>query len=592
MTHDYMTALKKPRRSASLSPVLLFLTCLSLLSLLLTPLAGRSQTFRVTIASALQTESLDGRLLLLLSNNDKAEPRMQISDAAVTQMVFGVDIEGWQPGRSQLVDMSAIGYPLERLKDVPAGDYYVQVLLHKYETFHLKNGHTVKLPMDRGEGQHWDVAPGNIYSTPVKIHFDPASSGEIRLVIDQTIAPIKDPVDTKYVKHIRIQSKLLTEFWGRPMYLGAHVLLPDGFDEHPNVKYPLAIFHGHFPSDFGGWRTTPPDENLPYDTSTRFRIANYHKIEQKLAYEFYKEWTGPGFPRVLAIEIEHANPYYDDSYAVNSENLGPYGDAITYELIPEIERRFRGIGQGWARFTYGGSTGGWEALAVQVFYPDQYNGCYAACPDPIDFHHYTTIDIYHDKNAYYVESAYKKTPRPGYRDYLGHVSAMVKEMNQRELALGTRSRSGDQFDIWEAVFSPSDADGYPKRIFDKYTGAIDSSVAAYWQEHFDLTHIIRRDWPKIGEQLKGKIHIYVGEMDSYYLNNAVYTAEDMLKTLNNPVCDCQVDYGDRAEHCWNGDHTQPNYISRLRYHQMYIRKWAEEVKSRAPKGADLKSWRY
>ncbi len=560
--------------------------------LLLAALSGQAQTFRVTITPALQQAALDGRLLLLLSNNDKAEPRFQVNDAAGTQLVFGVDVEGWQPGATQLVDMRAYGYPLERLKDVPAGDYYVQVLLHKYETFHLKTGHTVKLPMDRGEGQHWNEAPGNVYSTPVKIHFDPSTSGEIALMIDKVIPPIKDPQDTKYVKHIRIQSKLLTEFWGRPMYIGAHILLPEGFDEHPNVKYPLAIFHGHFPADFGDWRTTPPDENLPYDTSTRFRIANYHKIEEQLAYDFYKEWTGPNFPRVLAIEIEHANPYYDDSYAVNSENLGPYGDAITYELIPEIERQFRGIGKGWARFTYGGSTGGWEALAVQVFYPDEYNGCYAACPDPVDFHHYTTIDLYNNKNAYYVESDYRKTPRPGERDYLGHVSTEVHEMNQRELALGTRSRSGDQFDIWEAVFSPSDADGYPKRIFDKYTGVIDSSVAVYWKEHFDLTHIIQRDWPKIGDKLKGKIHIYVGTMDTYYLNDAVYDAEGVLKKLNNPACDCQVDYGDRAEHCWNGDHIQPNYISRLRYHQMYIKKWAEEVKTRAPKGADLKSWRY
>jgi len=561
-------------------------------ALLLIAVSGQTQTFRVTVAGTLQQSALDGRLLLLISNNDKEEPRFQVSDAAGTQMVFGVDVEGWQPGESSLVDMHAFGYPLERLRDVPAGDYYIQVLFHKYEAFHLKDGHTVKLPMDRGEGQHWNQAPGNIYSTPIKVHFDPATSGEISLTIDHIIPPIAEPQDTRYIKHVKVQSKLLSEFWGRPMYIGAHVLLPEGYEEHPSGKYPLAIFHGHFPADFDGFRVTPPDDNLPPDTSARFRITGYNKIIQQEAYSFYKQWTGAGFPRVLAIEIEHANPYYDDSYAVNSECLGPYGDAITYELIPEIEKRFRGIGQGWARFTYGGSTGGWEALAVQVFYPDQYNGCYASCPDPVDFHHYTTIDIYNDKNAYYVSSDYKKTPRPGYRDYLGHVSAMVKDMNQRELALGNRSRSGDQFDIWEAVFSPMDRDGYPKRIFDKYTGAIDPAVATYWKEHFDLTHIIQRDWPKIGDKLKGKIHIYVGDMDSYYLNNAVYSAEDMLKKLTAPGCSCEVDYGDRAEHCWNGDHEHPNYISRLRYHQMYIKKWAEEVKTRAPKGADLKSWRY
>ena len=357
-------------------------------------------------------------------------------------------------------------------------------------------------------------------------------------------------------------------------------------------RYPVAIFHGHFPDDISGFRTTPPDENLKPDTSDRFHIIGYNKIVQQEAYDFYKLWTGKNFPRVLVVEIQHPTPYYDDSYAVNSESQGPWGDAITYELIPEIEKQFRGIGKGWARFMYGGSTGGWEALAAQVFYPDEYNGSYAACPDPIDFHHYTTVDIYNHKNAYYVESDFKKTPRPGHRDYLGHVSAMVKDMNQRELALGSRSRSGDQFDIWEAVYSPMGKDGYPKRIYDKYTGAIDTSVAAYWREHYDLTHIIQRDWPKIGQKLQGKIHVYVGDMDNYYLNNAVYTAEDMMKKLQNPNCNCEVDYGDRAEHCWNGDHSQPNYISRLRYNRMFIPKWAEEVKKRAPKGADLTSWRY
>lgn len=551
-----------------------------------------AQTFKVTIAPNLHTMALDGRLLLMLSDNNKAEPRFEISDAPSTQLLFGTDVDNWQPGTAQLIDMHAFGYPFERLKDVPEGDYYVQVLLHKYETFHLATGKTVKLPPDRGEGQHWNIAPGNIYSTVVKLHFNPKTANEISLVIDSIIPPIKEPEDTKYIKHVKIQSKLLTAFWGRPTYITAQVLLPEGFDEHPNVKYPVAIFHDHHVEDFDGFRTTPPDENLKPDSSARFRIIGYNKIVQQENYAFYKQWTGPNFPRVLAIKIQHANPYYDDSYAVNSANLGPYGDAITYELIPEVERLYRGIGQGWARFMYGGSTGGWESLAAQVFYPDEYNGCYAACPDPIDFHHYTTFDIYKDKNAFFVDADFKKTPRTATRDYLGRAIATTEETNHRELAIGTRSRSGDQYDIWEAVYSPAGEDGYPKRIFDKYTGAIDSSVAAYWKEHYDLAYIINRDWPKFGNKLTGKIHIYVGEADNYFLNNAVYTAEDILKKLQNPTCNCQVDYQPRAEHCWNGDHTQPNYISRLRYHQMFITKWAEEVKTRSPKGADLKSWRY
>ena len=567
-------------------------TFLMLCICLLFGIDSTAQMFRVKIKDQLHTENFDGRLLLLFSNNNESEPRFQVSDALNTQVVFGKNVDHWSKGTIQTMAEEAYGFPKERLSELPAGDYYVQVLLHKYETFHLKNGKTVKLPMDRGEGQHWNLAPGNIYSTPIKIHYDPKNTSVVELNIDQIIPPIQAPADSKYIKRIKIQSKLLTEFWGRPMYLGAHILLPEGFDTHPNVKYPLAIFHGHFPTDFSGFRTIPPDPNLKPDTVARFKITGYNRIQQEEAYQFYKQWTGPNFPRVLAIEIQHATPYYDDSYAVNSANMGPYGDAITYELIPEIEKQFRGIGEGWARFTYGGSTGGWEALAVQVFYPKEYNGAYAACPDPVDFNHYTTINIYEDENAYYAKSDFKALARPALRNYLGHVSSTIKETNQRELALGTNSRSGDQYDIWEAVFSPMGEDGYPKRIFDKHTGTIDKSVAAYWKENYDLTHIIKRDWPKIGEQLKGKIHLYVGDMDNFYLNNAVYTAEDMLKQLQNPSCNCEVDYGDRAEHCWNGDHTQPNYISRLRYHQMFIHKWAKEVKTRAPKGVDLKSWLY
>jgi hypothetical protein len=446
--------------------------------------------------------------------------------------------------------------------------------------------------MDRGEGQQWNRAPGNLYSEPMEMEIDPAKGGTLRLVLDKEIPPIPDPPETKYIKHIKIQSKLLTEFWGRPMYLGAHVLLPEGFDTHPDARYPLMVYHGHFPYTMSGFREEPPDPNLKPEYSERFRWEGYNRTEQEHAYAFYKEWTGPDFPRVLAIEIQHANPYYDDSYAVNSENLGPYGDAITHELIPEIEKKFRGIGQGWARFLYGGSTGGWEALGVQVFYPDDYNGCFAACPDPIDFRAYTVVDIYKDENGYYLDSAWKKTPRPGLRDYLGHVSATSAELNRMELVLGTKSRSGQQWDIWEAVFSPVGADGYPQRIWDKTTGVIDKKVAQFWRENYDLSYIMKRDWAKLGPKLEGKIHIYVGDMDNFYLNDAVYLTEEFLESTKNPYYGGEVDYGDRAEHCWNGDHTRPNATSRLRYHQMFIPKAVERMLETAPPGADLKSWRY
>ena len=555
-------------------------------------LAGADLEFAVSFPRERSAAPLDGRLLLLLSTDPSAEPRFQISDGPKTQMVFGVDVEALRPDVPAAVGASAFGYPVRSLSQIRPGEYYVQALLHRYETFRRAGGQTVKLPMDRGEGQQWNRAPGNLYSLPKKLQLDPAAGSRLSLVLDQEIPPISEPKDTKYVKHVKIRSERLSRFWGRDFYLGAHVLLPEGFDEHPEARYPLSIFHGHFPSDFGGFRTEPPDPNLKPDYSERFRVHGYNRIVEEEAYSFYKRWTGPNFPRMLIVEIQHANPYYDDSYAVNSANLGPYGDAITYELIPYIEKEFRGIGQGWARFLYGGSTGGWEALAAQVFYPEEYNGCFAACPDPIDFRAYTVVNIYEDRNAYFLEGPHMRIPRPGKRDYLGHVSITLQEVNYMELALGTRSRSGQQWDIWEAVYSPAGEDGYPRRIFDKLTGEIDRKVAEYWRENYDLGHILRRDWPRIGPKLRGKIHIYCGDMDNYYLNNAVYLVEEFLNSTTNPPYEGEVKYGDRAEHCWNGDPNLPNHISRLRYNTMYVPKILERIRKSAPAGADLKSWRY
>jgi hypothetical protein len=548
--------------------------------------------FSISFPKENAASPLDDRLILILSSDASAEPRMQVNDTPATQMIFGIDVEGLRPGQTAVIDSQAFGYPVRSLSDVKPGEYYVQAVLHRYESFHRADCHLVKLPMDRGEGQHWNLAPGNLLCKPRKIVIAKGSDLNVALSLDRQIPPIPTPKDTKYVKHIRIQSALLTKFWGRPMYLGAHILLPEGFAAHPEARYPLAVYHGHFPADIEGFRTEPPDPNLKPEYSARFHLAGYNRIEQQEAYKFYKQWIAPGFPRFLVVEIQHANPYYDDSYAVNSANLGPYGDAIETELLPYIEKQFRGIGQSWARFLYGGSTGGWESLAVQIFYPDHYNGAFAACPDPVDFRAFSTIDLYHDKNAYYLPGAHISVEQPAMRDYLGRVSITQRETNYFERTLGSKGRSGEQYDIWQAVYSPVGSDGYPRPIFNKLTGDIDPKVAAYWRDHYDLSHILARDWPRLGPKLRGKIHIYVGSADTYFLNDAVYYIEDFLKTAKNPPYEGEVKYGDKAEHCWNGDPNLPNAYSRLHYNTMYLPKMLDRMEKTAPPGADLKSWRY
>lgn len=547
---------------------------------------------------------LDGRLLLMVSTEGGKEPRFQIGDGNTTQQLFGIDVDGLKPGQEAVIDGSVLGYPMDSLKGIKAGEYWVQGLLHVYETFKRSDGHTVKLPMDRGEGQQWNQAPGNLYSTPKKVRLDPASGELIHLSLDQKIPPIPDVPDTKYVKHIKIQSDRLTKFWGRPMYLGAILQLPEGYDTHPNAHYPLAIYHGHFQREPTAWRETPADPKLPpADVAgiTKF-CANghegdectkygYERMLQEYGYKAFQEWTGPNYPRVIVVTIQHANPYYDDSYAVNSENLGPYGDAITYELIPYIEKNFRGLGP-WARALYGGSTGGWEALGAQVKYPDEYNGTWPSCPDPIDFRMYTVVNIYEEKNGYFSEGPWRMTPRPAHRDYLGQTRGTLEMANRMELVLGTKSRSGQQWDIWEAVYSPVGADGYPQRIWDKRTGVIDKKVAEFWRENYDLGYIMKRDWATLGPKLRGKITINVGLSDNFFLNNAVYLVEEFLNSATNPPADAKIDYGMRDEHCWSGDHSVPNAISRLTYSKRQLPQMVARWLKSAPAGADTKSWRY
>jgi hypothetical protein len=557
--------------------------------------AVSAQTITIRFPTSRSDKPLDGRLLLLLSNDPKEEPRMQIDDTPKSQMMFGVTVDGWKPDEPLTIGDNAQGYPRTSLKDVAPGDYTIQAVLNVYETFHRSDGKTVKLAPDRGEGQHWNLAPGNLLSKPRVVHIGPGAPA-LDVSLSEVIPPIKPEPDTKYVRHIQIQSKLLTAFWGRPVSLSAIVLVPDGFDAHPEARFPLIVFHDHFVSSFNDFRETPPDPNLKPDYSDRFHLAGYNRIQQQEAYKNYQAWIAPGTPRVLIVKLQHANPFYDDSYAVNSANVGPYGDAIETELIPAIEHQFRGIGQGWARFLYGGSTGGWESLAAQMFYPEHYNGAFVACPDPVDFHAFMDVDLYQQDNMFYIQGANKQIEQPAMRDYLGHTLISMRDNIAYEAALGDHGRSGEQFDIWQAVYSPAGEDGYPQAIFDKRTGAIDHKTAEYWREHYDLDAMLQREWNTLGPKLQGKLHLYVGSDDTYFLNDAVYLMEDFLKQTGTPghgvPYEGEVRYGPRAEHCWNGDPEKPNWYSRLHYNQMYLPQIMERIRRTAPSGADLTSWRY
>ena len=434
-------------------------------------------------------------------------------------------MDGLTVDASVPIGPEVFGAPLRSTADLPAGEYDVQACMQLYETYHLATGHTVKLPSVAAL-PHADIskpsAPGNLYSQVARLTVGSGSAAAagppLELRLTETVPPVSPPVDTDYIKHVSIKSELLSAFYNVEVRLGAHVLLPEGFDSHPDARYPLALNHGHFPADFAGFRVEPPDEGLEPDLAVRYAkpipgdpqeagVVGYNLIQQEEYHAFYKQWTGDDFPRFLVVEVQHACPYFDDSYAVNSASIGPWGDAIMYELLPMIESKFRGIGEGWSRFTYGGSTGGWEALAVQVLYPDEFNGCFASCPDPVDFRAYIQTNIYEDSNMYFTQTeGFRVVAKPAVRNMLGHIRCTMEQRNHVELANGTKTRSAAQYDIWEAVFSPQGEDGYPKRLYDKLTGEIDHEVAEYWRENFDLSHIIERDWKEEDGGLREKLN--------------------------------------------------------------------------------------
>lgn len=540
--------------------------------------------FSISFSSALSSTPLDGRVYAIISTTDDPEPRFQIREDEIhSQQIFGADVDALAPGQPAVISDDALGYPTASFRDLPAGDYWVQGVLNKYTTFHRSDGHTVKLPMDEGEGQHWNSKPGNFYSVPERVHIDPAANAApIQIHLTKIVPPIPPPKDTEWVKHIKIQSQVLTKFWGQPMYLGAIVVIPEGWASHPDAHYPLLLDHGHFPYDFLGFRTTPPDPDA----------SGFQLERQQAQHQFYQDWTHGKLPRMLLLLVQHANPYYDDSYAVDSANVGPYGEAINRELIPAVEKQFGGIGHGWARAIYGSSTGGWETLATQIFYPDDFNGAWGACPDPVDFHAYQTVNIYDDKNAYWTIGPFGRIAQGEMRTPPGIVQATTEGTNRWELVLGTHGRSGEQWDIWQAVFSPVGSDGYPAEIWDQSTGVINHEVAAYWREHYDLTAILQRDWSTLGPKLQGKLHVTVGTADTYYLDHAVHLMQRALEATSNPHSDATFDYGVDQPHCYTGPSGSTAREGGLTFTQRTLKAAAAHMLATAPAGADTTSWRY
>jgi len=483
----------------------------------------------VSFPASVHAQPITGRLLAVFTRDGKSEPRFQIGRALTTPPVFAIDVEQLLPGDSAAIDEHALGLPLASLASLPAGDYFVQALLNVYTEVHRSDGHTLWVHLDQWEGQDLSRSPGNLYSTVRKVHIDSAATLSLKLALTEVIPPVKVPADTEWVKNVKIQSKLLTRFWGCPIYVGATILLPKGYAEHPGVRYPVVYYQDHFRlgAPFG-FRTTPSSDQ-----------------GERHGYRFYQAWTAADFPRLIVVTFQHPTPYSDDSYAVNSANNGPYGDALMTELVPYLEEHFQLSRQPYARVLTGLSTGGWEALALQVYHPGFFGGAWVFCPDPVDFRRYTVANVYEDENAFYEPGHEWVRPiRYIHRLPDGQPQDTAREYSLNDAVLGSHDRSAGQLATWEAVYAPVGEDGYPKPVWDKLTGVIDHSVALSMRDHgYDLRYYIEGHWPQIGPALVGKLHFYCGDMDGVYLNLAVYLLEDFLKSTKHPFYAGSFEYG-------------------------------------------------
>jgi len=557
---------------------LLLSCCLALVGLAFGAPAAAQISFSVTLPQSATSEPVTGRLIVVTTRRAadgapaKVEPRQSIGMNGPP--AFGMDVENLRPGTTVTLDAKSDGFPfgLDRL---PAGDYSVQAILIPYTKAKRADGHTIWVPMN-DQRVIAPMFPGNPYSKPADVRLDPAASAPVALTLTEKIGPIAREPDTPWIKRVRIKSKILSDFWGMPMTIGAEVLIPKDFDKHPGARYPAIYTYGHFGGSFN-FDTDPAS-----DSEGARRAAADANV--KTGYQFAQEWSGEKFPRMVGITLETPGPYFFESYALNSANNGPWGDAITKELMPYLEKTFRLIDQPYGRIVEGASTGGWEALALQLHYPDLFGGAWIFNPDPIDFTRYQLTDIYKEDNMFTLKiNDWITQEKPFRRSREGHPLVDLRTLAALEGMLGSKGRSYYQLGIWQTTHGPVGPDGYPVMLYDYKTGVINKDVVKYMREKgFDLSGYARDNWATLGPKLRGKLHFFAGEMDDFYLNLAVYRFQEMIAEVAGKDYPIRFEYG-RPKKGHNWHHTDWAGV---------VREVADHVRKNAPAGAPVDQWNY
>ena len=463
-----------------------------------------SLSINLTVDPALHENfSPEGRLFVFFTQNTRLEPREQVWPNPYRKThIFARNVSSFKPEEALKIsgDQKWTSTDEWTLDKIPEGKYYVQIL------------------WDQDTKESRINVAGNLYGEKIEVTLDGSKSVDFKL--DQEIGPTllkKHPMS----KLVNVRSDTLSNWWNKPVYLKASILLPHQYTQ--NKSYPIR----YNVAGYGG----------RYDRINR--LVNDD--------DFMQWWDSDQSPQIITVFLDGEGPF-GDSYQMDSENSGPYGYSLINELIPQIESMYRGTDDPSTRFVDGCSTGGWVSLGLQLYYPDVFNGVFSYSPDAIDFENYQLINIYEDKKAFVNEYGY---PRPIMRDLNGEPLLSMKEFIAYENVLGSSNtyvNSGGQFSAHTALYSPKGSNGLPKPMFDPLTGVIDSTVARHW-EKYDFKKYVQKHWEELGPKLQGKIYIWMGDMDHFYLNTGTRGFDDFLKTTKNPKSDAIIEFSPMEGHC-------------------------------------------
>lgn len=467
-------------------------------------------SFKISVAENVQPSfKQNGRLFISIGTNPNVEPRLQTWPNSIRgkHYFFAKNFSVWKANQSLTFDDSDDWTSWARIgdytfKNIPEGTYYIQILWDQDI-----------------EGYGINIA-GNMYSHTQKVELTATQS--LSFELSEIIEPFQ-LFDHKLLKLVEHKSDTLSKWWGKPIYERAAVLLPSKYYENLEKQYPIRY------CVIGG-------------------LGSLSRVNRRVDDKaFLQWWLSDEAPQIITVYLD--GEINRNIYHVDSDNKGPSGYSLINELIPYIENLYRGTDSPTTRFTDGCSTGGWGSLALQLFYPETFNGVFSYSPDPLSFNAFFSLNLYRSKNMFFNKYGY---PHPISRSWNGNPKVSFKDWIELENVIGysgTYIDSPNFLGTLNSIFGAKGADGMPVPLFDPETGIIDPEAVISWSR-YDLTRYVLENWEDIGSKLQGKIYIWSGTMDGWFFNNGAHEFEkEGILRLKNPKSDAVFEYSLFCSHC-------------------------------------------